>query len=129
LLHNVELILKRQATGAGEADAAAEQIFSHVSSVTLAAIVERLEVHGFPHGARLDVGSVQTADELVPRAAEPFFIDQEATQPIGVKTVRGLWHERDSGKIGEGVAVAECDGAALLDALVEHFQLPAADAG
>src|ERR1039457_3870616 len=46
-----------------------------------------------------------------------------------MEAVRGLGRERDAGEVGEGIAVAKSDGAALLNAEVEDFELAAADAG
>ena len=82
---------------------------------------------GFQTGRDSTLAASREPDELIARAAELFLIDQEATQPIRVQAVGGLGHERDAGKVGESIAIAEGDGAALLDAEIEDFKLAAAD--
>src|SRR5664280_436412 len=93
----------------------------------LAAGIQRLEVHGLPDGAGLDVCGIQGADEFVARATDLPLFDQEATQPICMQAVRRLRHERDAGKVREGVAIAERDGPSLLDTKVQACELPPSD--
>ena len=86
-------------------------------------------MHRLPDGAGLDAGGVEDADEIVARAAEPLFFDEEATQPVCVEAVGGLGHERDAGDAGKGIAIAEGDSPALADTQIEDFELAAPDAG
>src|ERR1035438_936841 len=129
LVDDVELVFEREAARTGEADSAAEQVLGHLAAVARATGIKWLKVHGLPHGAGLGVGGIERVNELIARAAETPFVDQEATQPVCVEAVRGLRHERDAGKIGKAIAIAECDGAPLTDAEVEDFKLAATDAG
>src|ERR1019366_7623890 len=52
---------------------------------------------------------------------------KKTTQPICMQAVGRLRHERDPRKVGEGIAIAERDGPALLDTKVEDFKLPPSD--
>src|ERR1035438_7549949 len=64
LVNHIELIFEREAARTWEANTPVEQVLRHLSSVSLASGVKRLEVHGFPDRAGLDVGGIQDVDQL-----------------------------------------------------------------
>src|ERR1017187_298550 len=127
LADNVELVFEREAARTGETDSAAEEVFGHLASVARATGVQGLQVHRFPDGAGLDVGGGEDAYEFIARAAQLGFFDEEATEPVGVHAVRGLWHERDAGEVSKCIPIAEGDGAPLPDTEVQNFELATAD--
>src|SRR3989304_7133312 len=86
-------------------------------------------MHRFPPRTAFYIGGVECLNQSVTGAPELLLIDQEAAQPVDVKPVAGLGHERDAGEISKGFAVAEGDGAALLDPEVKDFELAPPDPG
>ena len=101
LVDYIELVFSCEAAGAGETDPATEQVLGHFATIAFATGIEGLKVHGFPDWTGLNICGVEGSDEFIARAAEPFFVYKETTEPVGVETVGGLRHERDSREVGE----------------------------
>src|SRR5260370_23757749 len=85
-------------------------------------------MHRFPNRTRLDGACIEGSDQFIARAAEFLLVEEKATQPIDVQSVGRLGHERYTGKIREGVVIAERDRPSLLDTLAEYFQLASPNA-
>ncbi len=59
-----------EAARAGQADSPGEEVLGHCAAEALGGGIERLQVHRLPDRARLDVGSVERRDHVVPSRAE-----------------------------------------------------------
>src|SRR5262249_25746516 len=126
---HARLLAPGEAARAREADAAREEIFRDLAAYALDAPEEGLQVHRLPDRPRLDVLARERRDEIVAGRAEALLVDQEAAQPARVPAPRRLFLRLEPRQIGQRLPIALEHGASLRDALVEHGELPATDAG
>jgi len=89
----------------GEAQAVAEERLGHRAAHDLAARKDRLQVHGLPEGARLDVRPLQRQADVLPRRAELGRVHCDAGEPARGASPRRFGHEGDAGQVAEKTAV------------------------
>ena len=72
--HPIQVVVGEVRSG-GEAEAAVEEVGGNVAANDLGSVENRLQVHGFPDGARFDVVFLEGEAEMLAIAAKLIRVD------------------------------------------------------
>ena len=123
----VDIRLRHRCAG-GEAEAAGEEIFRDAAADSLTLCEDRLQVHGLPQRARLDVLGFQGQTDVFAVGSEAIQIDGDDGEPAVVQAPGSFGHEIDARKIIQRPAIAFEYLPFALHSLIQRLQLAAANA-
>ena len=122
-------ILFGHSSPGGQAKAVLEEAFADFTAVHLGAGEDRLEMHGLPDGAGLDVLGFQREPNLLAGDARYFGINGQASQPAGRLSPRSLQLHGHAWQRHEGFGVGLEMSATTRDFAGETGELAEPDAG
>jgi hypothetical protein len=100
-----------------------EQVFRDCASYHVTVSIRRLQVHGLPNGARLDVLSFEVLTHLVRPDSEARFVEQDARQPAVGATAGCFGEKADAVDCFQGSAIRLIDLSPPFDERVQSSEL------
>ena len=113
----------------GKAQTMLEEAFADFAAVHFGAGKDRLEMHGLPDGAGLDVLGFERETDLLAGDAGDLGIDSQASEPAGRLTPRGFGLHGHAGQRLEGFGISFEMSAATGDFAGQASKLTESDAG